>query len=368
MEPPQPRQRSAQIHPRPVDVGMSVSALFDGAFLGAASGRLSDAARLLVERVLARPDTLVGLSLDATLAPGGTSVSSLVPLLAGGYIDWLAVSGTNLYYDTLFALNTPLLREPPNEDAPTEDCGGGTWVRRADRERADGALREILSGPDFQRSMGSAALHHLLGRMLRAREKDLGVEYPSLLSAAAEYGVPVYSPSPTDSPLGSILAGLAEEGNRLAMDASRDVNQAAAIFNAAVSAQAECAVWCLGRGTASAFLLGTPAHRRRVLGSRKEAEFSVRLRMAGRAGALPAAPLEPLRAAQDGPIDCALSTDLSIAVPLLVAYVLDRSGPRPLKRLVEKRADLLDDLRQDHLQATLKSVAEQTRGQWQQRS
>jgi len=371
---PPGREPPAEIRPRPIEVGMSVSALFETAFLGAASGRLADAGRLMVERVLAKPDTLVGLALDANLTPGGTAVSSLVPLMAGGYVDWLAISGTNLYYDALFALGTPLLRSVPTGDEPIENCGGGVLVRRADREKADGALREILSGPDFQRSMGSAAMYHLLGGHLRPREKDLGIEYPSLLSTAREYGIPVYNPSPADSPLGSIIAGLAEEGNRLSLDASRDLNQAAAIFNAAHTTGAECGVWCLGRGTASGFMLGTPAHRARILGSTDRADYAVRLRMAGRAHALPSAPIEPLApcatqpAEEDdrtlcvpGRCDCTISTDLSIAVPLLVAFIVDRTPPRPLKRLVVRRADLLDDLRQDHLQATVKSLAEQTR-------
>ncbi len=370
-EHPGPEQPT-EIRPRPIDVGMSVSALFETAFLGAASGRLADAGRLMVERVLARPDTLVGLALDANLTPGGTAVSSLVPLMASGYIDWLAISGTNLYYDALYALGTPLLRSAPAGSGPIENCGGGVLVRRSDREKADAVLREILSGPDFQRPMGSAALHHLIGRQLRVREKDLGIEHPCLLSTAGEHGIPVYNPSPADSPLGSIIAGLAEEGNRLSVDASRDLNQAAAIFNAAHSAGAECAVWCLGRGTASGFMLGTPAHRVRILGSPDRADYAVRLRMAGRAHALPSAPIETLaegacQPAEEedrttcapGRCDCTISTDLSIAVPLLVAFIVDRVTPRPLKRLVARREDLLDDLRQDHLQATLKSVAEQ---------
>ncbi len=374
------RPRPPEIRPRPIDVGMSVSALFETAFLGAASGRLADAARLLAERVLARQDTLVGLALDANLTPGGTAVSSLVPLLAGGHVDWLAVSGTNLYYDALFALGTPILRGLPADGGPIEDCGGGMLVRRADREKADAALREIFSGPDFQRPMGSAAMHYLIGRALRAREKDLGVEYPSLLSTACEHGVPIYNPSPADSPLGSIIAGLVEEGNRLSLDASRDLNQAAAIFNAAHAAGAECAAWCLGRGTASGFMLGTPAHRARILGGER-IDYAVRLRMAGRAHAMPSAPIESLASpgrppAEEeglttgpaGTLDCVISTDLSIAVPLLVAYIIDRASPRPLKRLVARREDLLDDLRLDHLQATVKSLAEQTGLQRPQRS
>ncbi|MBM3317451.1 MAG: deoxyhypusine synthase, partial [Candidatus Eisenbacteria bacterium] len=46
--------------------------------------------------------------------------------------------------------------------------------------------------------------------------------------------------------------------------------------------------------------------------------------------------------------------DLSLALPLFAAYLLDRVPPRPLKRLAPRRDELLDRLRQDRLQATLK--------------
>lgn len=381
-----PAFESSVIRPRPIEVGMSVSGLIENAFLGSTAGLLADAARVLTARVLSRAETLVGLSIDGTLIPGGSAVSALVPLLKGGYVDWLIVTGTNLYYDALFALRKSLLRTAPPDGQQGEDCGGGIFIRRRDREEAEATLREILSGPDFQRPMGSAALHNMMGRHLRMREKDLGVEFPNLLSSARELGVPIYNPSPADGPLGSLIADLAQVGNRLSVDTNRDLNQAAAILNAAGGAEFGCAAWCLGRGTASNFLLGAPAHLERILGPSAGISYDVRLRMAGRAYALPAAPIEPVARESfgqspaetqrqghgddrmqghgvvgredyrkvGGQVDLTISTDLSVAIPLLTAYILDRVPPRPLKQLDSKREDLLDKLHQDHLQATLK--------------
>jgi deoxyhypusine synthase len=334
---------------------MSVSGLIETAFLGSTAGQLAAAAQLLTARILARPDTLVGLSLDAALIAGGTAVSTLVPLLRGGYVDWLAITGSNLYYDALFSLRKPLLPADAASGDDLEDCGGGVCIRRSDRQSGEAILREILSAPEFQRPMSSAAMHSAIGRQLRGHEKELGVQYPSLLSSAHELDVPVFNPSPADNALGSIVADLAEVGNRLLVDPNRDLNQTAAILNGLGASEGGCAAWCLGRGAASDFMLAVPAHLERILGPRARTAYTARLRMAGRVHELPGATRDPVARSQPLPAsDVTVSTDLSVALPVLVAHILDRVPPRPLKRLDKRREDLLDKLREDRLQATLK--------------
>ncbi|MFC1572416.1 deoxyhypusine synthase family protein [Candidatus Eisenbacteria bacterium] len=344
-------QEPTRIDPRPVDVGMSVSGLIETAFLGSTAGQLAEAAGVLTGQVLLHADTLVGLSVDASLAPGGTAASALVPLLEGGCVDWLAVTGANLYYDALLSLRTPMLRASLAPGEGYEDCGGSVFVDSKDRVGADATLKEILAGPEFQRPMSSASMHQAMGRKLREREKDLGCEFPNLLSSAQELGVPIFNPSPSESPLGSLVADLAQVGNRLSIDPSKDLNHAASILNAVGGGDDGSAVWCLGRGAASNFLLGAPAHLQRILGPEARGSYGVRLRMAGRAHELPSATVGSAPARNR---DMKISTDLSVAIPLLAAYILDRAAPRPLKRLGDRLEDLLDKLREDHLQATLK--------------
>ena len=50
----------------------------------------------------------------------------------------------------------------------------------------------------------------------------------------------------------------------------------------------------------------------------------------------------------------------SLAVPLMASFLLDRVPPRPLKRLLRRRDDLLDDLRQAQLAASLRRNARGT--------
>ncbi|MFH1144118.1 MAG: deoxyhypusine synthase family protein [Candidatus Eisenbacteria bacterium] len=359
------RSEQGRLQPRPIEVGMSVSQLVDHAFLASTAGRLAAAADLLAGQVLRDPDAVIGLGLDASLAAGGVGISALAPLLQGGYIDWAAVGGSNIFYDALHSLGRPFLRSPVGAAGEVEDCGGGSFIRRADLQAAEHSLREILSGVDFQQRMGSAALHDRIGAQLRAREKSLGVAYPSFLTTAHETGVPVFNPSPIDNPFGSLIAHLGLMGNRLAIDPSGDLNEAAALVNAACARGSACAIWCLGHGPAADFLLSVPRHLHTLLGADRTPAYAVRIRMAGRAHPLPMNPLEESTSATPGsepapekhertPIDFALSTDLSVALPILTAYILDRVPPRPLKRLGHQREAMMDRLRQDLAQSALR--------------
>jgi deoxyhypusine synthase len=355
---PTPEGDDRRLRPAPLDVGMSVSELLDRAFLGSTAGELARATHLLAEQVLARPGSIVGLTIDATLIPGGVAVSTLVPLLQGGYVDWIATTGINLFHDALFALGKPFYYQRPAWSEPLEECEGGVFLRRSDRMKAVEQLREILSTPDFQSPMGTAPLHDRLGGHLRLREKSEGVEYPSLLSTAHELGVPIFNPAPADNPLGALISELTLVGNRLLLDASTDLNIAAALLHSAASRGDDSAIWCLGRGAASNFALQVPDHVQTVLSTKKATGYAVRIRMAGRGHPMPAAVTESGRsAAAEAPIDLALSTDLSVALPLMTAYILDRVPPRPLKRLGSRRDDLIDRLRQEQLQAALRRPA-----------
>lgn len=362
--------------PRPLEVALSATELVERHFRGATAGQLSQAAKLLVDEFLADPDLVMGLSIDNTLTPSGLAISALVPLLQNGYVDWLTVTGTNLYYDALLALGKPLIRSF-EADPEAESCGSGVFVRSSDRKAAEASLREILSQPDFQKPMGSAELYDRLGRELRLREKDQGVEYPGLLSTAHELGVPILNPSPAEGPLGSIIAELAQVGNRLSVEVSLDLNLAAAILTTATASlerdSSGIAFWCLGGGVCANLMLGSPAHLERILGENGLKGEPFRLRMAGHADPHPAmshgTPIpgaaQDRRARDDSgaeagkvpnrpPRDLGISTDLSIAVPLLATFMLDRVPPRDPKRMGRRRGDLLDDLRQAQLSTTLK--------------
>lgn len=337
MDPAHPGLSPDGVLPQPIEIGMSVSQLIDRAFLGSTAGKLRSIARLLAEQVFARPETVVGVTVDAAIVQAGLGTSVLSPLLEGGYIDWMAISGPNVWSDALRALGDPRATD-------AEQNG-----REANAAGATASLREILAQPDFQSLMGTAELYHRLGAHLRPREKTIGVEHPSLLTTASSLAVPMYNPAPGDSPLGSLLADLALVGNRLAVDPSIDLNEAAAILNEARHRKVPCAVICLGRGAAASFMLGAPPHLHAIITVDEPCRYGVRIRMAGRAHRPPEGP-----PSQTPGSDIALSVDLSVALPLLTAYVLDRVPPRQPKRLYDARNSLIDRLRRDRFEATIR--------------
>jgi deoxyhypusine synthase len=338
------------IRATPIDVGMSVTEFVERAFLAGSAGRLRDAARALADALLTHPHALLGLSLDGPLFAAGDGVSSITPLLRGGYVDWIATTGENLFDDACLALGHPFHRRPPEPDAAGwRPRDGDLWVRDDQVETAAQALREILAQPDFQRAMGTAEMHGLLGAHLRLREKSLGVEYPSLLSTAHELEVPIYNPAPVDNRLGAIVAELAMLGNRLVIDTSIDLNEAAAIVNGAGRPAPLCALGSFGEGPAARFMRRVPQHVRAILGEDRCGEYHLDLRVN------PAVAPAPETAHAPRPrTEVRVDTDLTVALPLLTAFILDRVPPRPLKRLGARRDEFLDRMRQDRLQATLK--------------
>src|SRR5690606_4305228 len=89
----------ARIAPPAITGGISAADLIDSAFLSYNGGRLRDGCRLFAERMLDE-DVTVGITLTGALTPAGLGMSSLVPLIEAGFVDWIISTGANLYHDT----------------------------------------------------------------------------------------------------------------------------------------------------------------------------------------------------------------------------------------------------------------------------
>src|SRR6185295_7359216 len=171
--------------------------------------------QLLDERMLA-DDVTVGLSITGALTPAGLGMSALIPLIEAGFVDWIVSTGANLYHDTHFGLGLAMHRGTfQADDVELREHG---VVRIYDvffdysvLLDTDAFFREIISGPEFQRAMSTAEFHNLCGKYLRAREEKLGLSRKSLLAAAHEFGVPIYTSSPGDSSIGMNVAAKALE-------------------------------------------------------------------------------------------------------------------------------------------------------------
>jgi deoxyhypusine synthase len=205
--------------------------------------------------------------------------------------------------------------------------------------------------------MSSAEFHYLCGKYLRAREEKLGLERRSLLAAAWEFGVPVYTSSPGDSSIGMNVAAKALEGNKLLIDVNADVNETAAIVWDAKAKGGKSGVWILGGGSPKNFLLQTEPQIQEVLGIAEKghdyflAVTDARPDTGGLSGATPAEAVSWGKIDPDqlpGTVIC--YTDSTIGLPLLTAYALARHEPRERKRLYDQRTGLMKRLKQAYME------------------
>ena len=356
------RKRNPHITGRAIDppaiTGQETAAdLIDQAFLAYNGARLREGARLLTERMLA-DDSTVALSITGALTPAGLGMSAIIPLMRAGFVDWIVSTGANLYHDAHFGIGLSMhqgtfqvddvaLRE--QEVVRIYDIFFDYSVLLG----TDAFFREIIAAPEFQRTMSSADFHNLCGKYIRAREDQLGLKHRSLLAAAYEYGVPIYTSSPGDSSIGMNIAAKALEGGKLLLDVNADVNETAGIVWDAKFHGGKSAVWILGGGSPKNFLLQTEPQIQEVLGIAEKghdyflAITDARPDSGGLSGATPAEAVSWGKIDPDqlpGTVIC--YADSTIGLPLLTAYALARHAPRPLKRLYDRRADVMARLKE----------------------
>jgi deoxyhypusine synthase len=340
--------RGQRIDPRRINGTESVVDLIEGTFLAYNAARLREAAQLFTDKML-EPDVTVGLTLTGALTPAGLGMAALIPLIEAGFVDWIISTGANLYHDTHFGLGLAMHRGNATEsDIVLREEG---VVRIYDiffdydvLLSTDAFFRQIMRAPEFQRAMSSAEFHALCGKYVRERENALGIGQRSLLSAAYNAGVPIYTSSPGDSSIGMNIAALALEGNALVLDPNQDVNETASIVLAAKRANGKSAVMILGGGSPKNFMLQTEPQIQEVLGiDEKGHDFFLQITDArpdtgGLSGATPAEAVSWGKIDPDKLPDAVVCyVDATIALPLLTSYALAKRKPRKLKRLLDRR-------------------------------
>src|ERR1700754_5099141 len=349
-----------RIDPSPIVKNSTVADLVDNSFLAYNAARLREACHLFTKKMLG-PDVTVGLSLTGALTPAGLGISALIPLIKAGFVDWIISTGANLYHDTHFGIGLAMHQG----NAQTSDI----VLREEEVVRiydiffdysvlldTDAFFRRIIEGQEFQHAMSTAEFHYLCGRYVHERELKLGIKDKSLLAVAYEYAVPIYTSSPGDSSIGMNVAAKALQGNKLAFDPSLDVNETAAIVLAAkrgIAADGKkkkgrSAVFILGGGSPKNFLLQTEPQIQEVLGiDERGHDFFLQVTDArpdtgGLSGATPGEAVSWGKVDPDRLPDAVVCyVDSTIALPVITSYALARHEPRELKRLYERRGEVM---------------------------
>ena len=354
--------RGQRIDPKPITGRETIPELVDHAFLAYNAGRLAEGCRLFAERML-EDDVTVGMSLTGAMTPAGLGMSTIIPLVEAGFLDWIVSTGANLYHDAHFGLGLAMHRGTPFADDVELREEGVVRIYDIffDYEvllSTDAFIREVSAGPEFQRPMSTAEYHYLLGGYVLEREKALGLSRKSLLGVAHRCGVPVYTSSPGDSSIGMNVAEQALTGSRLRFDPSADVNETSAIVFDAKTHGGKSGVLIIGGGSPKNFVLQTEPQIQEVLGiSEKGHDYYLQITDArpdtgGLSGATPSEAVSWGKIDPDqlpGTVVCYL--DNTVGFPIVAAYALAKRKKRRLRRLYDRRDELLRQLTEAYREA-----------------
>src|SRR3954470_4203196 len=346
--------------PGAVKKGINVADLVDTTFKAYNGGRLAEACRLFSEKMIAGEGT-VGMSLTGALTPAGLGKSAIIPLMRAGFVDWIISTGANLYHDLHYGLGMELYAGSPflNDVELRRDGVIRIYDVLFDYDvllDTDAFVREVIQGPEFQRTMATDEFHYLLGKYVYARERQLGIKETSVLSAGYQLGVPIFTSSPGDSSIGMNVAAMALRDSKLLIDVNRDVNQTAAIVYAAKSGGQTSSVFILGGGSPKNFMLQTEPQIQEVMGIEERGHdyflqcTDARPDTGGLSGATPAEAVSWGKVDPSTLPDCVVAyVDSTISLPLLTAYSLTRHRTRKLKRLFDRRDEILDKVKAKYL-------------------
>ncbi len=349
-----------RIMPKNITGKEKLADLIDECFLAYNSARLKEGCQLFTERMLGA-DVTIGMTISGALTPAGLGCSSIVPLIKAGFVDWIVSTGANLYHDMHFALNYPV--RVGNFKFDDTDLRNNDIVRVYDvlmgysdcLMATDEILRNIIVQPEFQKEMGTAELHYLIGKYCAEWERKAGLKDVSVLAAAYRAGVPCYTSSPGDSTIGMNVAGVELRGNKLRMNPSIDVNETTAFVLAAKRSGGKSGVVLWGGGSPKNFMLQTEPQIQEVLRIKEYGQdfflqvTDARPDTGGLSGATPGEAVSWGKVDPDRLPDAVVCyTDSTIAMPLFTQYALARHKPRKLRRLYDQREKMVKALTKEY--------------------
>ena len=333
--------------------------LVDEGFQAFNAARIGEACRIFADKMLLpENDTTIGLTVAGALTPAGLG-GCMVELMNRGLVDFIISTGANLYHDLHYALNFTLHRGSPFvNDVELYDEGviriydvlfPSSVLLETDAYVRDFLVRSGLDGP-----VSTSELHYRLG--LDLLEQQPGCEEHSVLAAAAKSGVPIYTSSPGDSSIGMNVAfHELMNDSHLMVDPNKDVNEVCAFILA--GKKNGCVI--LGGGSPKNFYLQGQPTLWEVYGIPKGGnDYFIQITTdsvvwGGLSGATPAEAVSWGKVNPGVLPDTVVAyCDSTIAFPIFCEYVVgSETGRRPLKRLIDRRSELVASLRSQALEA-----------------
>lgn len=339
--------------------GLKVTELVENHYQAYNSARLNEACRLLVEKMLdPKKNVTLGITLAGAITPAGMS-GMFVSMMEKGFIDFIISTGANLYHDTHYALNYPLYKGGFMVDDTTLYKHGivriyDIFLTTDTLLRTDKFTQKILLDKKApKRAISSSEFHNYIGQRLLKEASNPEV---SILAQAARLNIPVYTSSPGDSTYGmdltvynkSLFEKFRKKGQiDLHINPNLDVEETAAIiYNAK-----ENGAILLGGGSPKNFYLQTQPFLWECLGIEKGGhDYFIQITMdspqwGGLSGATPS---EAVSWGKINPDELkntvVVYSDITLAVPILFSYALEKAKPRKKKNLYLKRKKMVYNL------------------------
>lgn len=362
--------KGRSIEPIRLRKGMSVEALMEVyGGMGFNARRLYEAAQ--VYSTMIREDAAICLTLAGAMTPIGMS-GALITLMEKGWVDWIISTGANLYHDLHRPFDFPMKQGHFQVDDEELKEAGVARIYDVFIEEDDTMLetdRAILAGvlrKNYDKPMSTATFHARLGREVKRRARD---PEKSFVARAVDFGVPIYVPSPGDSSIGMNLVLNHLEGRPVPVDPTLDVLETAAI----VRGSRKNGALMVGGGAPKNFFMQTQPTLWQILeDSRGGHDYFIQITAdAPHWGGLSGATASEARSwgkVKDPMLNnVTVYADSSIALPLLVAYLLSTEKPRKRRNLLAARSRMLASLerkyRKNHpLRGRVKKVHEEVDG------
>ena len=323
-------------------------------------GRLREICWLLRE-ILSKEDVVLGLSVSGALTPAGYGVSYFAPLIEAGWVDYIVSTGANIYHDLHYSLDFKFhVKYPWGADGELRDQ---KIVRIYDilfdqkvLLDTDRYSLDTMKNGEFQTRMGTAELHYRIARYAEETTQKKGVK-PGMLVAARQYDVPIYAPAPCDGTLGLNAAAMKMMDMPIEWDSIHDVNEISGLAFWARQDGRKSAVLILGGGVPKNYILQTGPLIQEIMNLDDDGhDYFVQLTDArqdtgGLSGATPSEAMTWGKVSPEGlnrNIVC--NADVTIALPIIAAYLFATVKPRKPKRLYQKRNECCEALKKAFLE------------------
>lgn len=359
------------IEPIRLRKGMSVEALMEVyGSMGFNARRLYEAAK--VYSAMIREDAAICLTLAGAMTPIGMS-GALITLMEKGWVDWIVSTGANLYHDLHRPFGFPMKQGHFQVDDEKLKQAGiariyDVFIEEDDTMlETDKAILAAVLRKSFDKPMSTAGFHARLGREVLRRADHAR---KSFVARAVQLGVPIYVPSPGDSSIGMNLVLNHLEGRPVPIDPTLDVIETAAI----VRASGKNGAVMVGGGAPKNFFMQTQPTLWQILeDSRGGHDYFIQITAdAPHWGGLSGATASEARSwgkVKDPTLNNAtVYADSSIALPLIVAYLLSTEKPRRRRNLLTARGKMVASLertyRKNHsLRRKVKKVHREVEGE-----